>query len=50
MLSGTAQGTDYSGAYAINATPKVVPLSDFNASFDVKGYQGAEWWRISTAR
>lgn len=46
-LSGTTQGTDYSGAYAIGATSSGVLLSQFNASFDVKGYQGAGSPRIS---
>jgi len=46
-LSGTTQGTDYSGAYAVNATSAGTLLSEFNASFDVKGYQGAGSPRIS---
>jgi hypothetical protein len=46
-LSGTTQGTDYSGAYAIGATSAGVLLSQFNASFDVKGFQGAGSPRIS---
>ena len=47
QLSGTTAGADYAGAYAINATSKGVPLSQFNASFDVKGYEGAGSPRIS---
>ena len=47
QLSGATQGIDYSGAYAINATSPGVLLSQFNASFDVKGYQGAGSPRIS---
>lgn len=46
-LSGTTQGTDYSGAYAVGATSSGVLLSQFNASFDIKGYQGAGSPRIS---
>jgi hypothetical protein len=47
MLSGTSQGSDWSGAYAVNATSAGDLLSDFNASFDVKGYEGAGSPRIS---
>ena len=46
-LRGTTQGTDYSGAYAIDATSSGVLLSQFNGSFDVKGYEGAGSPRIS---
>jgi hypothetical protein len=46
-MSGTTQGIDYAGAYAIAATSEDVPLSDVNASFDIKGYEGAGSPRIS---
>jgi hypothetical protein len=46
-LTGTTQGADWSGAYAINATSPGALLSTLNASFDVKGYQGAGSPRIS---
>jgi hypothetical protein len=46
-LAGTTQGTDYSGAYAVDATAAGTPLAHLNASFDVKGYQGAGSPRIS---
>jgi hypothetical protein len=47
QLSGTTAGADYAGAYAINATSGGTLLSEFNASFDVKGYEGAGSPRIS---
>jgi hypothetical protein len=47
QLSGGTSGTDYEGAYAINATSGGTLLSEFNASFDVKGYEGAGSPRIS---
>ena len=46
-MSGTTQGTDYAGATAIDATSAGVLLSQFNASFDIKGYEGAGSPRIS---
>ena len=46
-ISGTTQGTDYAGAYATAATSKDVLLSQFTASFDIKGYEGAGSPRIS---
>jgi hypothetical protein len=46
-LAGTTQGVDYSGAYAVGATSVGVPLANFKAGFDLKGYAGAGSPRIS---